>query len=53
MTKLAQDIRENIEFLSTTEGDTIPCISIEELTGILKKSGFINEKDEKALIEAS
>lgn len=34
---LIADIVENIEFLETTEGDTVECIGIENLEGILAK----------------
>lgn len=30
-------VRENIEWLQTTEGDEVECISIENLEGIIKK----------------
>ena len=33
--ELIQSIKENIEWLSTTEGDEIECISIENLETIL------------------
>lgn len=34
---LKDKIQENIEWLETTEGDEIECISIENLEGILSK----------------
>jgi hypothetical protein len=34
---LVKEIQENIEFLETTEQDTIECIGIENLEGILGK----------------
>ena len=40
--KLIEMIQDNIEWLSTTEGDDIECIGIEILEGILSK--FLNEK---------
>ena len=33
--ELIQSIKDNIEWLSTTEGDDVECISIENLEGIL------------------
>jgi hypothetical protein len=46
MTKkqLLQEIQENTEWLETTEGDEVECISIENLEGIL--SQFLNVKFE-------
>lgn len=35
MEKLLETIQENIEWLQTTEGDEVECISIENLEGIL------------------
>jgi hypothetical protein len=35
--KLIEDIQENIEWLETTEGDEVECISIENLEGILTR----------------
>ena len=34
---LIDDIQDNVEWLSTTEGDEIECISIESLEGILSR----------------
>jgi hypothetical protein len=34
---LEEEIRENIEWLSTTEDDEVECIGIENLEGILTK----------------
>ena len=34
---LVYQIQEEIEFLETTEGDTVECIGIENLEGILGK----------------
>ena len=35
--KLIEDIQDNVEWLSTTEGDEIECIGIENLEGILSR----------------
>lgn len=35
--KLEEEIKENIEWLSTTEDDEVECISIENLEAILTK----------------
>jgi|LakMenEpi03Aug12_release.lakeMendotaPanAssembly.Ray.scaffolds.fasta_scaffold3687243_2 hypothetical protein len=35
--KLIEDIQENIEWLETTQGDEVECISIENLEGILTR----------------
>ena len=35
--ELKEAIKDNIEILSTTEGDEIECIGIENLEGILSK----------------
>ena len=35
--ELAYQIQQEIEFLETTEGDTVECIGIENLEGILGK----------------
>lgn len=34
---LVHEIQENIEFLETTEGDTVECIGIENLEEILSR----------------
>lgn len=34
---LVYEIQQEIEYLETTEGDSIECISIENLEGILNK----------------
>ena len=39
---LIDDIIFNIEWLETTEGDSVECISIENLEGALSK--FLNKK---------
>lgn len=36
-TKLVKDIQAEVEWLSTTEGDEVECISIESLEGILSR----------------
>ena len=40
--QLIEDIKLNIEWLSTTEGDEVECISIENLEAALSK--FLNRK---------
>lgn len=41
--KLIEEIQDNAEFLSTTEGDdVVDCIGLEILEGILSK--FLNQK---------
>jgi hypothetical protein len=35
--KLITEIQENIEYLETSEGEEIECISIENLEGILTR----------------
>lgn len=35
--EISKEINNEIEWLSTTEGDEIECISIENLKGILEK----------------
>jgi hypothetical protein len=47
---LADAIIASTEYLETTEGDSIPCISIEELTGILLRRKIIT-LDEMRRIE--
>ena len=37
VTKMLNEIEENIEWLDTTEGDSVECISIENLEGILTR----------------
>jgi len=37
MNELLEELDTNTEWLETTEGDEIECISIENLKGILKK----------------
>jgi len=39
---LSKEIQENTEWLSTTEGDEVECIGIENLEAILKK--HLNKK---------
>jgi hypothetical protein len=39
---LINDIKFNIEWLETTEGDSVECISIENLEAALSK--FLNKK---------
>jgi len=34
---LLNEVAENVEYLQTTEGDEVPCISIENLEGILSR----------------
>ena len=36
----------NTEYLDTTTGDVIPCISIENMTGILREQGIITKEEE-------
>jgi hypothetical protein len=40
---LEEEIKENIEWLSTTEDDEVECIGIENLEGILTR--FFHRKD--------
>ena len=40
--ELINDIKFNIEWLETTDGDSVECISIENLEGALSK--FLNKK---------
>lgn len=35
--ELIEEIQDNVEWLSTTEGDEIECIGIENLEGILSR----------------
>jgi hypothetical protein len=35
--KLIEDIQANVEWLSTTDGDDVECIGIENLEGILSR----------------
>jgi len=46
---LIKEIIENTEYLSTTEGDSIPCISIENLAGILARVDLITTKEREQL----
>lgn len=44
-----QEIEENTEYLETTEGDTVECIGVENLAGILNEAfqyikNYLNEK---------
>ena len=39
---LIEEIQNEAEFLSTTEGDEVDCIGLEILEGILSK--FLNQK---------
>ena len=39
---LIEEIQNEAEFLSTTEGDEVDCIGLENLEGILSK--FLNQK---------
>ena len=32
------EVKDNIEWLQTTEGDEVECISIENLEGIIKRT---------------
>jgi len=43
--KVFSEVKDNTEWLSTTEGDEIECISVEYLTGIIKRI-FKEEMDE-------
>lgn len=47
--KLVRDICGCIEFLDTTEGDSIPCISIEQLSGVLWANLIITESEMKQM----
>ena len=40
---------DNVQYLSTTDGDTVPCLSVEEVTGMLKNLGIITEKEMQEL----
>ena len=40
--ELINDIKFNIEWLETTDGDSVECISIENLEGALSR--FLNKK---------
>ncbi len=40
--KMLNEIEENIEWLETTEGDSVECISIENLEAILSR--FLEQK---------
>lgn len=42
VSKMLNEIEENIEWLDTTEGDSVECISIENLEGILTR--FFGQK---------
>jgi hypothetical protein len=42
-------IEANIEHLETTEGDSIPCISIEILLGILYDENLITETEKEQI----
>lgn len=35
--QLIDNIKDNVEWLETTEGDEVECISMENLQGILQK----------------
>ena len=35
--ELIEEIQDNVEWLSTTEGDEVECIGVENLEGILSK----------------
>lgn len=37
MEELLKQIEDNTEYLSTTEGDEIECISVENLKGLLEQ----------------
>lgn len=37
MEELLKEIEDNTEWLETTEGDEVECISIENLKGLLEK----------------
>jgi len=43
MEELLEEIRENSEWLETSEGDEVECISIENLKAILEKYTIIHE----------
>ncbi len=43
MEELLEELDTNTEYLETTEGDEVECISIENLKGILKKYIIINK----------
>lgn len=42
--ELRQEIEDNTESLETTEGDSVECISIENLIGILERRGILTKK---------
>jgi hypothetical protein len=40
--KMLNELEENIEWLETTEGDSVECISVENLEAILSR--FLDQK---------
>jgi hypothetical protein len=47
--KFIQEILDNTEWLETTEGDTLPCIGIENLGGVLERHGILNASERRTL----
>lgn len=45
MEDLLKEIEDNTEWLQTTEGDEVECISIENLKGLLEHYLVINAKE--------
>lgn len=45
MKDLLKEIEDNREWLQTTEGDEVECISIENLKGILEKYNISLKKE--------
>jgi hypothetical protein len=48
---LVQDIIDNMEWLDTLVGDEVPCISIENLIGILEAYFIINNEEAKEIYD--
>ena len=43
---MIEEILVSIEYLDTTEGDSVPCVSVEELFGILSEHKIITKQQE-------
>jgi hypothetical protein len=46
MDKIVQEVLDVVGYLETTDGDSLACITIEEVTGLLNRHGLITKEQE-------
>ena len=43
---IVQEVLDVIGYLETTDGDSLACITVEEVTGILQRYGLLTKEQE-------